>query len=139
MSEVNSIVTFSEDIASAEAVPPLPKGDYQAEVRGATRKTSATSGNDYAALQMFIPPEQYPADYVDGDPDGTILGYNRITLRDTPADRHRIRKACEALGAPMPGKELDLNSWVGCTATVTVDWQEYEGEQRASITRLVAP
>lgn len=138
MSEINSIVEFSEDIASAEAVPPLPPGDYAAEVRGATHKTSATSGNPYAAVQFFIAPEQYPADYSDGDPDGTLLTFNRVTLVDSPAARHRLRKFCEAIGAPM-GKSIDLNSWVGLTGHVTVVTDEYEGEKRAAIAKVVAP
>lgn len=131
-----SVVEFSEDISQAEPPVPLPVGDYQAEIRAAENKTSQ-KGNSYAAVQFFIPPEQYPADYTEGEPDGMILSYNRVGLSDTPAGRHRVRKFTEAIGAPA-GKKVDLNEWVGRTATVTVVHDEYEGEPRAAIAKVSA-
>jgi hypothetical protein len=131
-----SIIEFSEDISKAEAPTPLPKGDYPAEIRAATRKTSQ-AGNPYAQVLFFISPESYPADFTEGDPDGQTLGFNRVSLQDTPASRHRLRKFGEAIGAPL-GKTLDLNDWVGRTATVTIDHDTYEGETRAQITKVTA-
>jgi hypothetical protein len=136
MSEQSSIIEFSEDIANAEAPVPLPKGDYPAEIRAAVRKTSA-AGNDYGSVTFFIAPEAYPADYSEGDPDGLTLIYNRVSLADTPAGRHRARKFIEAIGAP-GGKSIDMNDWVGRTATVTVDHDTYEGETRAVVAKVVA-
>lgn len=136
MSE-NSIIEFSEDISNAEAPVPLPPGDYTAEIRAAEVKESA-KGNQYFAVTFFIQPEQYPADYTDGDPDGTTLSYNRLQKRDDTAGRYRVRKFCEAIGAKM-GKKIDVNDWIGQTATVAVTNSEYEGEQRAEIKKVVAP
>lgn len=132
-----SIMEFSEDISTAEAPVPLPIGDYPAEIRGAEKKQSA-KGNDYASVQFFIAPEAYPADYQEGDPDGMILTYNRVGLQDTPVGRHRVRKFTEAIGAP-GGTKIDLNDWVGRTATVSVVHDTYEGETRAAIGKVVAP
>jgi hypothetical protein len=132
-----SVVEFDEDIGNAEAPVPLPVGDYQAEIRGATRKLSANSGNEYAAVQFFIPADQYPADYTEGEPDGTILTFNRVSLQNTPASRHRLRKFLEAIGAPT-GKKIDLNEWIGRTAFVSVQHDTYEGEQRAAIGKVTA-
>jgi len=132
-----SIIEFSEDISQAEAPTPLPVGEYPAEIRGATQKTS-NAGNPYAQVQFFIAPEAYPADFTEGDPDGQVLTFNRVSLQDTPAARHRLRKFCEAIGAPA-GQRIDLNDWVGRTATVAVQHDTYEGEPRAVIGKVVAP
>ena len=137
MSDVSSIIEFSEDISNAEAIPPLPEGDYPAEIRSAVRKTSNTSGKDYAQVQFFIAPESYPADYTDGDPDGTLLTFNRVSLEDAPASRHRLRKFVEAIGAK-GGSKIDLNDWQGLTATVAIVHGEWEGEKRAEVRKVIA-
>lgn len=137
MADTPSVIEFSEDIGSQEAPVPLPVGDYAAEIRAATQKTSQSSGNPYAAVQFFIAPEQYPADYTEGEPDGTVLTFNRVSLQDTPASRHRLRRFLEAIGAPT-GQKIDLNDWVGRSATVTVQHDEYEGEKRAAIGKVSA-
>jgi hypothetical protein len=134
--EVPSVLEFSEDIGQQEAPVPLPIGEYPAEIRSAQMKTSA-AGNPYASVQFFIAPEAYPADYTEGEPDGMVLTYNRVSTQDTPAGRHRLRKFCEAIGAPT-GKKIDLNDWVGRTATVAVQHDTYEGEVRAAIGKVVA-
>lgn len=134
--QLPSVIEFDEDISQAEAPVPLPVGDYTAEVRGATQKMSQ-NGNPYAAVQFFIPADQYPADYTEGEPDGTLLTYNRVSLNNTPASRHRLRKFGEAIGAPL-GKKIDLNEWVGRTATVSIQHDTYEGETRAAIGKVTA-
>lgn len=138
MSDAPSIIEFSEDVSQAEAVPPLPESEYSAEIKSAIRKDSA-KGTAYAEVGFYIAPESYPADYTDGDPDGTLLYFRRVSLEDTPAARHRLRKFEEAIGATPTKKKLDLNNWLGCTATVAVRHSEYEGEKRAEIAKVVAP
>jgi hypothetical protein len=133
-----SILTFSEDITNAQPPPPLPVGPYPAEIIGAQRRTSATSGNEYASILMRINAQSYPADYVDGDPDGTTLTYNRLQMEDTPVSRHRWRVFMERVGGPL-GRSIDLNALVGLTCTVEITHQEYEGEMRAQIARILAP
>jgi len=133
----DSILSFSEDISKAEAPPVLPAGEYTAEIRSVERKTSQNSGNNYLAIQFYVPSDQYPADYVDGDPDGMSMTYNRLVVEDDAKSRHRVRKFCEAIGAKM-GRELNVADWVGLTATVSVKIGSWEGEDRAEIDKVVA-
>jgi hypothetical protein len=133
-----SLLTFSEDITNAPPPVPLPVGPYPAEIIGAQRRVSATTGNEYVSIPMRINAESYPADYTDGDPDGTVLVYNRLAIDDTPTNRHRWRVFMEKCGGPL-GRTIDLNALVGLTCTVEVSHQEFEGEQRAQIARILAP
>lgn len=135
MSEA-SIIEYSEDISNAEAPEPLPVGDYPAEIRAAERKTSA-KGNPYGSVTFFIAPENYPADFQQGDPDGMSLVYNRVPVDDTPAARYRMRKFCEAIGAGT-GTKIDMNEWMGLTAIVSISHDTYEGETRAVISKVNA-
>jgi len=137
MSEIESIVEFSEDIDSAEAVPPLPESDYPFEIKSAVKKISQ-KGTAYAELGCYIAPESYPADYTDGEPDGTMLYFRRLSLEDSPASRHRIRKFCESIGVKAPKNKLDLNEWIGATGIATVKHESYEGEDRANIAKIIA-
>lgn len=137
MSDQSSILEFSEDISTAEAPVPLPEGDYTAEIRAAVRKTSPTTGNDYVAVTFYIPSEQYPADYTDGDPDGMTFNYNRVSMADTVPGRYRLKKFIDSIGAK-GGKSIDLNDWVGLTATVHVKVGTWEGEPRNEIDKVVS-
>ena len=132
-----SIIQFSEDITNAEAPAPLPVGEYTAEIRAAEAKVSANSGNTYMAIQFFIPADQYPADFDEGDPDGITLTYNRLVVEDNAKGRHRMRKFCESIGAKT-GREVNPSDWIGLTATVSVKHGTWEGETRAEIDRVVA-
>ena len=138
MSGTGSILNFSEDITNALPPPPLPVGAYPAEIIGAQKRVSATSGNEYAQIVFRIPAASYPADYTDGDPDGIVLSYNRLLIEDTPSSRHRWRQFMERVGGPL-GRTVDLNSLIGLTATVDITHNEYEGEMRAQISRILAP
>jgi len=133
-----TILTFSEDITNAEAPPPLPVGPYPAEIIGAQRRTSPTTGKDYAQIMLRINSESYPADYTDGDPDGTVISYNRLQMEDNAANRHRWRVFLEKCGGPL-GRSIDLNALVGLSCTVDITHQEYEGEQRPQVARILAP
>lgn len=133
-----SVIEFDEDISQQEAPVPLPVGDYVGEIRGATQKMGQTSGKPYAAVQFFIPADQYPADYTEGEPDGTVLGYNMVSLANTPNARFRLKRFLEAIGAPA-GKKIDLNEWVGRTATVSIQHGQFEGIAKAEIAKVTAP
>ena len=110
-----TILAFSEDITNAPPPVPLPVGPYPAEIIGAQKRMSST-GNEYVQIGMRINPEAYPADFTDGDPDGTTLFYNRLLVDDTPANRHRWRVFMEKCGGPLgrnilwfeKTKDLDL-------------------------------
>lgn len=136
MSGSTSIMRFSQDIANAEPPPPLPARSYRAEVIGASIRPAQTSGINYLNIQFRIPAEEYPADYTEGDPDGTVLYYNRIQASDTPTNRYRWRQAMTRLGGPL-SMEIDVNALIGLWANVEVVHQEYEGEQRAAISKLL--
>jgi len=136
MSDTPSIIEFSEDLSNAEQPEPLPKGQYPFEIRAAERKTSG-KGNEYAEINLFIDPETYPADYTEGNEDGTILVYRRLQLTDNPQGRYRIRKFLEAVGGKL-GKKMDLNDLVGLNGIVEVDHEMFEGENRAVAKRILA-
>ncbi len=133
-----SIVEYSNDIASQEAPPALPPGDYPAEIVGADQKVSANSGNNYLALTLMINPNDYPADFIEGDADGTRLSYNRLLLEDTPRARWRVRQFYEAVGITPPGRQLDTSDLMGLQVSVKVKHTQFEGETRAEIDRIGA-
>jgi len=136
MSDATSIMEFSADLATAEAPPPLPVGEYAATIVKAEIKDSA-KGNRYLALMFRIDPESYPADFVDGNLDGETLPYNRCTLIDNATGRHRVRKFLEAIGASL-GTSVDPNELMGLTAVVGVSHGKWEGEVRAEISKVIA-
>ena len=138
MSGQTSLMKFSQDITNAEAPPPIPARSYRAEVIGASIRPAQSSGLPYVNLQFRIPAEDYPADYTEGDPDGTILYYNRLQVADTPRGRYLARVLMQKLGGPL-GHEIDCNALIGLWANIEVTHQEYEGEQRANIARILAP
>lgn len=136
MSDAPSILSYAEDITDAPPPVPLPVGDYPAEIRGATIKTSQ-KGNRYVDVQFFVAPEAYPADYTDGNENGEMLNYRRLTYEDTPRGRHRMDKFCKAIGAKT-GRDIDVNEWVGLSATIAITEEEFEGEPRAVISKVTA-
>jgi hypothetical protein len=101
-----------------------------------TEKNPYTGNSVGAGVRIHS--ESYPADYTEGDPDGTELHYNRLQTDDTGRNRFRMRQFLERVGAPLSNR-VDLNSLIGLTATVEITHQEYEGEQRAQIARILAP
>lgn len=135
MSDNASMITFATNLADQEEPVPLPQGNYAGEITAASQKVSAASGNPYISLSVMIPADQYPADYADGDPDGTILSYNRFMLTDTQTSRWRLKKFLESVGI-VPGKTLDLTDLLGRGVTVTVGTNEFEGEKRAEIKKI---
>lgn len=131
-----SIIEFSSSIADAEAPVPIPAGEYPAEIRSAEPAISE-KGNRYAKISLYISPDSYPADFTDGDPDGTQLTYNRLSLNDDARSRYRLRKFLETVGLT-PGQSVDLNDWMGLAVTVRIKHGEWEGEKRAEVERIVS-
>lgn len=138
MSEDNggmpSIVEFSMDIGQQDAPAPLPKGEYNGAIRSAVVKISQR-GTKYAEVAFFIDGGQYPADYTEGNPEGTTIMFRRTSLEDNPQARYGTRRFCEAIGAPV-GKRIDVSDWVGREALVEVGHNTFEGVNRAEITRV---
>lgn len=129
-----SILEYDTDLGEAEAPVPLPVGDYPAEIRSAERKTSA-AGNEYINVTFHISPDAYPADYTEGNEDGTILTFGRLSPENTQRARWNMKKFTEAIGAKQ-GKSIDLNDWIGLNAIVTVAHDTYEGETRPQIKKV---
>jgi hypothetical protein len=130
-----SIIEFQTSLADAEKPVPLPAGEYTAEIRKAEVKISA-AGNEYLALQCYISPDEYPADFADGDPDGTVLTFNRLVISNKPQDRWRMRRFLETVGMKL-GSSLDVNELMGLGIKVRTSVSSYEGEDRAEIKSLV--
>lgn len=131
-----SILEFSQDLTNAEQPPPLPVGIYTATIVSVQKRVSNTSGKEYLNIGLRVPPEAYPADYPDGDPEGTMLFYNRVQTADTGNNRFALKRLCLAIGAPL-GSRIDLLSWIDLTCNVEITHQEYEGEMRAQISKVM--
>jgi hypothetical protein len=127
--DMPSVVEFSEDISTAEAPPPIPKMDYVAQIRDANI-TLSSKGTRYAAVTFYIAPDQLPADFpAEIYPDGVTIVYRRVSLEDNNNSRYRLRKFCEAIGAPA-AKRIDVSEWIGREALVSVNHETYEGQDR---------
>ncbi len=136
--ELGSIVEYAEDLEDQEQPEPLPVREYEAEIRQAIQKTGNQSGKKYAAVTFHIPVEQYPPDYpVEQNPDGVSIIYRMVSTEDSPKARWSAKRFVKAIGAK-PGKRLDLNDWVGLTAVVGIQHDDYEGVTREVITKVSA-
>lgn len=133
--ELSSIIEFDTSIADAEQPQPLPAGVYQATISSVQIKESK-KGNKYAAILFKIPADQYPADYVDGNAEGTTLSYNRVVLENTPQNNWALKQFLQKIGASMSNR-IDVNEWLGLTVNVEVTNEMYEGALRAGIARIV--
>ena len=131
-----SILNYAIDLNDQQAPPPIPTGIYPAEVMGVSKRVSNTSGHEYLNVQFRIAPESYPADYTEGDPEGTTLFYNRLRTADAPQPRFQMKRFLQAVGAPLSNR-LDLMDLVNLTCNVEITHQEYEGELRAQISRVM--
>ncbi len=133
--ELSSIVEFSSDISKQEAPEPLPTGTYHGVIRQVEVKMSQRD-TKYAAVAFHISPDQYPADFKDGNPDGTILTYRRVGLEDNAQARFGTRRFCEAIGAPM-SKTIDTSIWLGMEASLEITHEVWEEVKRATIQRVL--
>ena len=73
MTELSSVIEFDEDLNNVEAPKPLPAGQYAATILSAEPMMSKNGEHKMAKVTWSIPAEEYPADYVDGNPAGTQL------------------------------------------------------------------
>lgn len=138
MSELGSILEFSEDVSDAEAPVALPAGDYPAKIVGAEVGTSLSSGKARVDVTFRIAPEDFPADYEDAESfaDGKDI-HAYVSVEDTKASRFRLRKFIEAIGGKAGGR-IDVNDWVGKSAIVTIEQDEYEGVPRERFRKVEA-
>lgn len=136
MDEISSIVEYSVDLNDQEAPKPLPPGEYTAVIRGAEKKLSQRD-TQYAAVTFYVSPDQYPADYTEGNPDGTTIIYRRCSLEDNPGSRFGTKKFIQAIGAPL-GKRVDVSEWVGMECIAEIGTSTFEGVDRPEIIRVRA-
>ncbi len=136
MADEESILTYSEDISTAEAPDPLPVGDYPASIHSIVVNTSG-AGNRYLDCRMRVAPDDFPADFpLENAPDGAIIPYRRVSAEDNPRARHNMRLFCEACGVPA-SKNINVNEFLGADVTVSIEHDEYNGVTREDI-RAVA-
>lgn len=129
-----SIIEFSENIADAEAPDPLPERDYPSAISKVSRQTSGNGGT-YAAVSFHVNEEDYPADFDVAQAPGGKEVRHVVMLTDDAPTRHRVRRFCEAIGAPM-GKRINIAEWVGLQATITIKHDTYEGVKREKVSKV---
>jgi hypothetical protein len=100
-------------------------------------KESKTTGSKYLGLTLRIQPESYPADHADGEPDGIVLSYNRVSVEDTPQNRYRMRKLRESCGLRAGGRTMDTNDFVGLAVNIATGVDVYEGVPRTTCEKII--
>lgn len=124
--ELPSVIELASNLEDASPPPPLPPGQYRAQVVSVTPTVAQTSGNLYAKTVFRIDPAQYPADYSpDNAPNGKSLTYNRIVidpnvLRANKRALYSLRQFYEALGLPLSITTINVQDWVGQEAMLTI-------------------
>lgn len=129
-----TIIEFEQDIALQEAPQPLPVGVYRAvirniEVKPGKKDPSSLNGD----VSFFVPADQYPVDFTEGDPEGMTMHYY-VSLANKPAARFALKGFLQAIQAPM-GRSIDVTTWLGLEAMIKVTHEEYEGRMMARIER----
>ncbi len=132
--ELGSVVEYSVNLKDQDPPKPLPANNYVGVITAAEKRMSQR-GTVYGAITFNISPDQYPADFTEGNPTGTVIVYRRVSLEDHPQARYGCRRFCEAIGAPL-GKRIDVNEWVGLEAKLEVGEDTFEGVTRAVIMRV---
>lgn len=127
----NNILTFSENLADAKPVTPLPPGTYLATVTKAEACTSK-NGNSMIRLSLSINANDIPPSYTDNDGEAVTVSTN-IMSSDTKKDRYRIKKLLEHLGIPQDCKFVDLNQLVNRLCKIDIVSEEYDGELRNKV------
>ncbi len=132
MADEESILTYSEDIATAEAPDPLPVGDYPASIHSIVVATSG-AGNRYLDSVMRVAPDDFPVDFpLENAPDGALIHYRRVSAEDNPRARHNMRIFCEATGVAA-SKNINVNEFLGAEVTISIRHDEYNGIVREDI------
>lgn len=124
------IIELDEDLSDVPDPVNLPKGWYRAEITEVERKNSQR-GNDYFAVSLVIPVDEYPSDYdPDNFPDGVKMSYNLLRVPEGKDRRAlaNIRRFMEILGLSTNVSRIDTNEWVGRDLQVKLDHEKYQGQ-----------
>lgn len=135
MTELSSVIEFDVDLNDVEAPQPLPAGTYDAVIQTAEPMLSKNN-NLMAKITFSISADQYPVDYVDGNPNGTTLTHY-VTLGKDTRSKFALKQFISAIGAPL-SNSVDLNTWLGLGAHLEVINEPYEGMMTARIKKVVA-
>lgn len=136
MTEIlSSVIDFDEDLNNVEAPKPLPAGMYDGIVQTAEPMLSK-NGNLMAKVTFSIGADQYPVDYVDGNPNGTTLTHYVGLGRDTRS-KFALKQFLTAIGAPI-SNSIDISTWLGLGAHIEVVNEPYEGMMTARVKKVVA-
>lgn len=134
MPDLGSVYEFSADLKDATPPSPLPVGDYRGTVQAVVPQISKSSGNPMAVITYHVSPDQYPADFTEGNADGEQFQFY-LPLTDNPRNRFRIRKFCEMHGVT-PSRSLNLPDFIGQEVIVQVTHEDYQGETRARVSPI---
>lgn len=129
MTELGSVYEFQSNIGDAEAPKPLPMGEYRASVRSAELQLSKSSGNPMIVVSYHISPDQFPADFTDGNPDGEVLTVYK-SLSETPQNKWLLRKFCEMHGVAASNR-LVATDFIGQDVIVKITHEDYQGVSQA--------
>lgn len=131
------LLTFSANIADAEAPPQLPPGEYKAICTAAQDKLAASSGNPMLTLTLQVPRTEFPADFDPGDGVDELTFTLNVVARDIPADRWRMKKVCQAFGVAA-SNSIDPNEFVGREARARVrTGTDLEKNPRAEVSQVL--
>ncbi len=134
--EFSSIIEFDEDLANVEAPKPLPAGVYDGVIQTAEIVKSKDGEKDMLKLGINISADQYPADYTDGNPNGTTLYYNMF-IDNSPRNKFLMKQFILAIGAPLSNR-IDTTTLIGLPGRFEVTNSNYQGMDMANIRRAVA-
>lgn len=135
MTELSSVIEFDEDLNNVEAPKPLPAGQYAATILSAEPMMSKNGEHKMAKVTWSIPAEEYPADYVDGNPAGTQLT-QYLMLDNTARAKFALKRFVQAIGAPL-SNTIDLTTWLGLAARVEVTNEPFEDTLTARLKKVV--
>lgn len=131
------LLSFSTNIADAEAPPQLPAGEYKAICTAAIDKVAASSGNPMLTLTLQVPRSEFPADFDPGDGVDELTFTLNVVSRDIPADRWRMKNTCKAFGVPM-SNSIDPNDFVGREARARIRMgKDLEKNDRAEVGQVL--
>jgi hypothetical protein len=132
-----ALLTFSENIADAEAPPQLPAGEYKCICIAAQDKIAASSGNPMLTLTLQIPRSEFPADFDPGEGVEEQTFTSNIVCRDIPADRFRMKRTCNAFGVAM-SNVINPDDFVGKEARARIKMgKDLENNPRAEVGQVL--
>lgn len=132
-----ALYSFSEDIGDAEAPEPLPERAYPATITDVEDRQTQ-DGRPMVQVKYRINEEDYPADYDPGNAPGGKTLSQFLMMDDSAQTRFRLRRFCEAIGAPMSRNMNPKRDWLNLACSVTVKHEEYEGVNRERVQKVEA-